>query len=438
MKPLFPLTRCPAMLGYLESTRSLRGLALLSLCGITSLGPVLEGRLQAARLPETRTAIGLESFSRVGSADLSAVAHGLGRFVVVGDGGTILASTNNGVSWTQLGTTLTNDLLAVAFGQGRFVACGAEGVILVSTNGIVWDAVQSPVSTSLRTVVFGADRWMMGGVGVSLTSADAFHWDAENVTWDFSSVAFGEGKFVAAAGSLLTSTNALQWEVVRPQVVAENYRRIAFGNGRFVAGGYARRIGSTDNGGTIEISPVGMAATSAGGVDWRLAELSVEPLSAVAFCDGWFVLLGSGIFWIGGMAEWGFDQGMAMSPDGLGWSTVGLPLRQSGSPDDFNWGGPYSAVTCGDGCFVFVGRGGSILTGEYRPVILSVKPNELGATVQFVSRSRAPVTIQVSTNLVTWSELKTLAGEGGVQAVDDTEALRAPRRFYLAIQGLCR
>jgi len=63
--------------------------------------------------------------------ELEGVAYGNGRFVVVGEGGTILTSPD-GVNWAAQASGTGNNLEAVTYANGRFVAVGWFGTILTS------------------------------------------------------------------------------------------------------------------------------------------------------------------------------------------------------------------------------------------------------------------------------------------------------------------
>lgn len=81
-------------------------------------------------------------------------------YVVVGDSGIILSSTNTGSTWTREHSNTTVALRGVfetgPFGQERLWTCGVGGEILSSVNeGAEWSSFPSPVTNSLRAVSFG-------------------------------------------------------------------------------------------------------------------------------------------------------------------------------------------------------------------------------------------------------------------------------------------
>jgi photosystem II stability/assembly factor-like uncharacterized protein len=62
-----------------------------------------------------------------------------GVAVAVGDGGTIISSTD-AAAWTPQTSGVTTRLNAITVGSGLFVVVGDGGVILRSSNGTSWEA----------------------------------------------------------------------------------------------------------------------------------------------------------------------------------------------------------------------------------------------------------------------------------------------------------
>src|SRR5262245_32691804 len=70
------------------------------------------------------------------------------------------------------------NLEGVAFGNGRWVVVGDDGVILSSTDGVEWNAEVNPAPASLDDVVFGNGVFVAVGSQPNnlLTSPDGQHW----------------------------------------------------------------------------------------------------------------------------------------------------------------------------------------------------------------------------------------------------------------------
>ena len=96
------------------------------------------------------------------SQRLNDVAYGGGMWVVVGDDGTILTSSD-GITWTSRTSGTTECLYGVAYGGGMWVVVGDGGTILTSTNGVNWTSRSSGVSQNLNDVAYGGGMWVAVG-----------------------------------------------------------------------------------------------------------------------------------------------------------------------------------------------------------------------------------------------------------------------------------
>lgn len=67
---------------------------------------------------------------------LNSITYGNDKYVVVGNKGTILVSSNE-ISWSFVPINYDYDILDVTFGQNLFVAVGNKE-ILISSNGTEW------------------------------------------------------------------------------------------------------------------------------------------------------------------------------------------------------------------------------------------------------------------------------------------------------------
>jgi len=95
----------------------------------------------------------ITSFTVSSSDDSS--SSGSGVFVVVGDSGTIVRSTDNGETWDNATSPTANSLYGATFGNNTFVAVGLSGNIVRSTdNGETWDNATSPTTIHLSDIIF--------------------------------------------------------------------------------------------------------------------------------------------------------------------------------------------------------------------------------------------------------------------------------------------
>lgn len=108
-------------------------------------------------------------------------------FWAVGSGGDILLSDDGGVSWARISTglaTFFKDIAAV--GPNRAIAVGASGsVFLTNDQGTSWVRVSTPVTPQLESIVaLDANTWwIVGESGVILKTTNAGgSWDIQNPT----------------------------------------------------------------------------------------------------------------------------------------------------------------------------------------------------------------------------------------------------------------
>lgn len=140
----------------------------------------------------------------VAGRQLNDLAYGRGRFIAVGEAGTIVYSAD-GVTWTSATINSANSLSnialnAVAFDNAsHFVAVGQGGVVLTSSDGITWTAQTTGINQNLQTVTFSAATtvslptsvstpsfWLAAGdAGVVYTSVDnGVNWLSANTGLD--------------------------------------------------------------------------------------------------------------------------------------------------------------------------------------------------------------------------------------------------------------
>src|SRR5215475_7753363 len=114
---------------------------------------------------------------------------------VVGDAGTILKTTDAGITWSPLTSGTTNALYDVYFFDAtQGVAVGEQGLILRTTDGGAgWQGVTSGVEDALRSVSFSGVNGIIGGDSQTiLYSTDA------GASWQISQSGFFGGGFPGA------------------------------------------------------------------------------------------------------------------------------------------------------------------------------------------------------------------------------------------------
>ena len=139
---------------------------------------------------------------------LESVAASTNRVVAVGDGGTVLVSTN-GVEWTAASVGKTNNLTSITYASGLFVAVGDAAFVASSVDGLSWTARNTgksgfnwyrvaPVSTGVMIV---GDA---GNYAISRTT-QLLQWDAGRISTTnalTAVLAIGNERLVAGSGEL--------------------------------------------------------------------------------------------------------------------------------------------------------------------------------------------------------------------------------------------
>ena len=205
---------------------------------------------------------------------------GNGIFVAVGVSGTILTSSDNGVSWIKRTSGTRHFLYGITYGDSIFVAVGESDTILTSPDGINWTERFSGSFYELDGVTYGDSTFVaVGESGRIFTSTNGENWYLEDSGTDMclTGVAYGNGTFVAVgqSGTIATSDHGINWTVGALELTGWLHA-ITFENGTFVAVGESGRI-----------------FTSPDGVSWtERTSGTIYTLEAVTHGSGKFAVVG--------------------------------------------------------------------------------------------------------------------------------------------------
>jgi len=251
------------------------------------------------------------------------------------DNGNGNGNENNAITWTAVtdSTFGSSSIWKIVYGAGKFVAVGADGKMAYSTDGISWTAVpNSPFDANnyMIAIAYGDGKFVVAG-GSLYNPIHKVAYSTNGITWTVGTntistetydMAYGGGKFVMGRRNMAYSTNGQTWTAASLDCSSYPYltlMAIAYGNGRFVAGGstgYAGKIAYSTNGET-----------------WTLVEDSTidtnDVVTGIAYGSGKFVKVGGGI---------------AYSTDGLTWTKANTNYGYS---SDFG-----SCIAYGGGKFV--------------------------------------------------------------------------------------
>jgi hypothetical protein len=243
-----------------------------------------------------------------------------------------------------------NELNSITYGNGRYVVVGNKGVILTSTNATNWRTVRKESDMLLSVARFGNGIFVSGGwaddyyrTNVLLISSNGLDWNSVPVSQvgDIFGMAFGNGRFVINMeedAPALISTNGSTW--ISGEPIYHDIEQVAFGNGRFAAADFQHFVFSTN------------------GVNWESQNAPFNGTRLVSYLNDRFVL--AGVVHEPGST----DPNFALSTDGTNWTTAVIPMP-SGS-----FGGTVTVVAYMQGRYLVYGTLNGPLTGnQLRPAV---------------------------------------------------------------------
>lgn len=281
-----------------------------------------------------RTLSAIEAWEQLAAnqftADINAIAFDGTQFVAVGKGG-FVATSPDGITWTQGSLGNNSEYESIAYGNGRFVAVGELAPVISSADGITWQ-VETVGSTRINGAAFGNNLFVIvGGIGSFWTSPDGQSWTKQPVltTSGLRAAVYGGGQFVVVSrgGKTLTSPDGENW-TLHEGVANTDLTSVSYGNWLYAA---------TSSSGTV--------FTSFDGIHWLEQNVTEDstPLRGIAFGNGHFALVGNGSESENGTHLW-------TSTDGATWTRRNAIVKDA-----------LNGVTFRDGKFLAVGDNGSII-----------------------------------------------------------------------------
>lgn len=175
---------------------------------------------------------------------LNSVAWGTPGFVVVGSEREILFSAD-GSQWQRITNSAPKGtwFYDVCYSEGKYVAVGQFGALLWSTNGQVWQMVSTGTNIWLKACAGGGGQYVVAaGNNTLLVSTNAEHWQARPAPADFTDMVYGSNRWIAVAGDnrIYSSTDLLNWTLTWSDPIynpGTSFSTVAFGQGRFVVVG---------------------------------------------------------------------------------------------------------------------------------------------------------------------------------------------------------
>lgn len=288
-----------------------------------------------------------------------AVTYGDSQWVALGHSADVAVSPD-GSTWTEYPVP-AGSWQSVEYGNGHFVSLsstitGPEEI--VSTNGQNWSAASGPAGT-WTALTFGGGRFVaVSSAGQIDTSTNGTQWTQvwDHANYDFTSVAYGNGHYVAAdsaLGAVAISTNGLTWGRLFPVTHATpRWGSVVYGDGQFVA---------------LDDSSSGYVATSLFGNVWTVQQLSVATeIDSATFGCGTYVGVGQSTTSTGTFIS---------STTAATWTTTPVPIDATS-----NW----TAVSYGARRFVAVDDSGNIVwsaTSADCSAVIPTSPQQVSGNI---------------------------------------------------------
>lgn len=334
---------------------------------------------------------------------------------------TALVSTN-GLNWT-VSSTNTPAMADLTGAGGQFVGVG-ENAIYATTDGYNWENTLS-FSNALHGVHYLNGQFIaVGDNGSILESVDGTNWNNLSIvtSGSLSGVAFGNGVYAAAGSVAATSPDGLTWSLSSSNPPAF-ISRIVYGRGLFVAAGYAGP----------SYSPIAKILSSQDGMNWQVRFTLSAAGSAM-----------TGVDYSGGTFLATLNTGAIFaSQDGINWSrtTFNLPLVDNDSFAlyynlnnlSLSYLGYYTTVRAYRGTFLTAGLDGILVQSgnTWAPTALNMPQLQSnGFAFSYNQQIDVPYNIQTSTDLVNWDSVYSGAGTGQVTNYVYTTITDFPTRFF--------
>lgn len=333
-----------------------------------------------------------------------------GGGLLVGVGGSSVQWSSDGTSWTNAYVGAIN-CVSIASGLGQYVAVGDSGAIFTSANLSVWtqrNAIVCPIAALVSGN--GVSVGISGNCGMIYSSEDEIHYiQRRGCGGVLTSIIFTNGLFVTAGSGggatiILTSSDGTNWTSAPCPNIGE-LPNLRFEQGVWVVA-YKGIVSSAD------------------GTNWILRVANPGYLIGLSFGNGRWVAFGwSGAIW--------------SSPDGTNWVNCSNGIT--------DWG----PITIQNGLFSLYGSRGYIVpptavvsrdgvqwfnAATAGPMLaLNRDAAENSLNLVLAGEWGRNYVLRSSTNLVGWSDARSITNTAGVTSVTITNTLSSSPMFFRAV-----
>lgn len=190
------------------------------------------------------------------SSTLYAIAWGDNQFVAVGGStvNSVVYTSPDGDDWTPRNSNEPFVLRDIAWNNGRFIAVGDGGTITTSPKGIAWTRSSSGTTVNLKTIAIGTEMMVVTGTTTSplrttvLRNVDGT-WQGgadNNVTLnnvEINDLSFGGTQFagVGPSGTVVVSEDGLAWTQISTGTNSL-FKAVTWDESKFIAAGAGSHI----------------------------------------------------------------------------------------------------------------------------------------------------------------------------------------------------
>lgn len=288
--------------------------------------------------------------------------YGQGKTIYVGD----ICVVEEEYSGKTIAVSLSVTLNAIIYENGKFIAVGNNGTVLISPDGYEWKKIIIENGAyNINDIIFNNGLYIVVGEYQTIyTSSDCITWVQRHYysqsNLSFNAIAYGNGVYVTVGGTTRISTDGISWVSPQGSVGGVVSTDIAYGAGVFVIVGRSNYIYTTPDGNDwnginiglgylygisyeknkrfVAVGADGVIITSQDGITgWTQSVSAISTqLNGIKYQNGSYVICGEGA--------------ILTSPDG-----IDITIK-------VGTGSLLNAIAYGNGVYVAVGEAGLVVT----------------------------------------------------------------------------
>ena len=226
---------------------------------------------------------------------LSAVAYGDGVWSVGGSWyptpQTLLVSFDDGLTWSDTSAPDHYGITSILYNEDSFVAVTFQGFVMISYDGYQWQELANSTGSTLLDLAFANNLYVASGYLGKLGTASfpSGPWQTQTPsTHTFGGATYGNGTWVMVAGDQTSGSNTGQGEIWTSTHGTGGWEQISYPNKTPLADVLFA------NGQFLAVGRAGTLLTSTDGMHWQLENSGVnENLNGIAHDGSKFIVVGA-------------------------------------------------------------------------------------------------------------------------------------------------